>query len=51
MRKRTNVYRDFVEVRRKNMVVSPEGLGTKNYYAGEDQQQFTRPKNAEGVMS
>jgi hypothetical protein len=25
------------------MAMSPAGLGTKNKYAGEDQQQFTRP--------
>jgi hypothetical protein len=27
------------------MVMSPTGLGNKNYSAGEDQQQFTRPND------
>jgi hypothetical protein len=31
--------------------MNPEGFATKIDYAGEDQQQFTRPKNAKGVVS
>jgi hypothetical protein len=30
-------------MRQKNMVMGAEGSGTKNDYAGEAQQQITRP--------
>jgi hypothetical protein len=32
-------------VRQENVAMSPAGLGTKNYCAGEDQQQFPRITN------